>query len=340
MNKREDHVEVTVFCLVYNHEKYIERMLEGVVGQKTDFKYEIIVHDDASTDGTRPIIQKYAKQYDVIVPVYQSENQYSLNRKITYDILLPMAKGRYFAFCEGDDYWCDEYKLQKQYDALERHANCSICVHKVACCNEDGSFNTRVIPESYYKVKEGELGKEKVADALWLYGGYPFQTSSYFVRREVYSDEKNFEFMYEFSLDQSIIQASLRSGDFFYYEDKMSFYRVASTDSWSNRFEKNTIQEKISHWKRHVIERSCAYDRLTNYQFHNKIEFFMVQNILSWCIYAPDEAKTVFKEIGFQRSTDNKYITSVMKIRYWMLYHCPFLLKYIQIMARNIKRIL
>lgn len=338
VTQSNENVQVTVFCLVYNHEKYIEQMLESVVGQKTNFNYEVLVHDDASADNTKAIIEKYANIYDFIRPVYQKENQHSLGRKITYDILLPMAKGRYFAFCEGDDYWCDEYKLQRQYDALEKNTNCSICVHKVACCNEDGSFNRRVIPESHYKLTAGEIGKDKIADSLWLNGAYPFQTSSYFVRRNVYSDEKNFRFMYEFGLDQSVIQACLRSGTFYYYEDKMSCYRLSSNGSWSNRFEEKSIQEKIEHWKRHVIERGVTYDRLTDYRYHEKIEFIMVQNILSWCIYDPEEAKTFFGELGF--NVNNKYITPVMRVRYWMLFHAPFLLKYIQVTVKSVKKAL
>ncbi len=338
--QKDKPVEVTVFCLTYNHEKYIERMLESVVGQKTNFNYEVLVHDDASVDNTKAIIEKYANLYDVIVPIYQKKNQYSLNRKITYDILLPLAKGRYFAFCEGDDYWCDEYKLQKQYDTLERNSNCSLCVHKVACCNEDGSYNSRVIPESFYNLKEGEIDREEIADCLWLRGGYPFQTSSYFVRREVYSDEENFKFMYKFSLDQSIIQAGMRSGDFYYYEDIMSCYRMGSAGSWNKMFETNGIQNRITHWKKHVIERGIVYDALTNFRFHQKIEYAIVQNILSWCIYDQEEAKNIFREIDFDLNNRNEYITYIMKIRFWMLFHFPFLLKYVQITVKSMKNAL
>lgn len=103
---------VTIRCTAYNHEPYIRACLEGFVMQKTNFRFEAIVHDDASTDGTAAIIKEYAEKYpDVIKPILERENQYS--KGTLGKIMDEASKGKYIAFCEGDDYWTDPLKLQK-----------------------------------------------------------------------------------------------------------------------------------------------------------------------------------------------------------------------------------
>ena len=117
----DSEIKVCVYCLAYNHEKYIRDCLEGFVNQKTNFKYRVIVHDDASTDGTQDIIKEYATKYhDIIVPILQTENKYSQGISIIETFIKPLLIGKYVAVCEGDDYWCDENKLQKQFENKEK----------------------------------------------------------------------------------------------------------------------------------------------------------------------------------------------------------------------------
>lgn len=117
----QNEVMVSICCLTYNHEKYVRQCLDGFVMQQTDFKFEIIIHDDASTDNTQEIIKEYTEKYpDLFVPKLQVENQFSKGiRKILATFCLPLTKGKYIALCEGDDYWTDPLKLQKQVDFLE-----------------------------------------------------------------------------------------------------------------------------------------------------------------------------------------------------------------------------
>lgn len=111
---------VSICCAAYNHEPYIRQCLDGFVMQRTTFPFEVLIHDDASTDKTADIIREYEKKYpDIIKPIYQKENQYSKGGKISLRFNIPRAKGKYIAFCEGDDYWIDPLKLQKQVDFLE-----------------------------------------------------------------------------------------------------------------------------------------------------------------------------------------------------------------------------
>lgn len=125
---------VAIQCAVYNHELYLRDCLEGIVMQQTNFPFVAIVHDDASTDKSALIIRKYAEKYpDIIKPIYETENQYSkcdgtLTRLMNAAIAATGAK--YVAMCEGDDYWTDPLKLQKQVDFLEMNPDYVVCSHK------------------------------------------------------------------------------------------------------------------------------------------------------------------------------------------------------------------
>ncbi len=113
---------VSINCITYNHEPYIRQCLDGFMMQKTNFAFEVLIHDDASTDNTANIIREYETKYpEIIKPIYQTENQYSKGGKISFRFNLPRAQGKYIAMCEGDDYWTDPYKLQKQVDFLEEN---------------------------------------------------------------------------------------------------------------------------------------------------------------------------------------------------------------------------
>ncbi|WP_301754986.1 glycosyltransferase [uncultured Muribaculum sp.] len=119
--------------MTYNHASYIKECIDGFLMQKTNFNFEVLIHDDHSTDGTEEIIKEYAKQYpDIIKPLFEKENQYSLGKPIGSAVWnLPRARGEYIAICEGDDYWTDPYKLQKQVDFLESHPDYGMCYTKV-----------------------------------------------------------------------------------------------------------------------------------------------------------------------------------------------------------------
>lgn len=117
------NLKVSICCITFNHVQFIRECLDSFLMQKTDFLFEVLIHDDASTDGTAEIIKEYQQKYpDIIKPVYQTENQWSKGiRNIQSKYNFPRAKGKYIAMCEGDDYWTDPNKLQKQVDFLENN---------------------------------------------------------------------------------------------------------------------------------------------------------------------------------------------------------------------------
>lgn len=123
-------IVVSVACITYNHAPYIRQCLEGFLMQKTNFPIEIIVHDDASTDGTDDIIREYVLKYpELFKVILQEENQYSKGVDVL-SLVLERSAGKYIALCEGDDYWTDPLKLQKQVDFLENNPEYVMCSHR------------------------------------------------------------------------------------------------------------------------------------------------------------------------------------------------------------------
>ncbi len=129
----KENILVTVKCTVFNHEPYIRQCLDGFVMQKVNFKFEVLVHDDASTDSSKAIIEEYAERYpSIIKPMYETNNQYQIGG--FYQIIQLMNKhiqGKYIAICEGDDFWIDPFKLQKQVDYMESHPKCGLVYSKM-----------------------------------------------------------------------------------------------------------------------------------------------------------------------------------------------------------------
>ena len=184
---------VSVHCITYNHEPYIAQALDGFLMQKTNFPFEVIVHDDASTDRTAEIIREYEVRFPKIIkPIYETENQYSKHDG-SVERIIAACKGKYIAYCDGDDYWIDENKLQMQADFLEGNPEYGMCYGMAKEYNESqkkfGSafgkdakdFETFLegnpVPNctSCYKrsVYEQYLKEIKPESKGWLMGDYP-----------------------------------------------------------------------------------------------------------------------------------------------------------------------
>ena len=167
---------VSIRCATYNHALYIAQTLDGFLMQKTDFPFEIVVHDDASTDKTADIIREYAAKYPrIIKPIYETENQYSKKDGSLARIIDAACKGKYVAFCEGDDFWVDEKKLQKQVDFLENNPDYGMCYTNFNVYNErkktlqPSCFSNQ--PQKYpseYDLKKWIVSEGYVAPMTWL----------------------------------------------------------------------------------------------------------------------------------------------------------------------------
>lgn len=147
---------VSIMCITFNHANFIRETLNGFIIQKTNFPVEIIIHDDASQDGTQDIIKEYEALYpNIIKPIYQSENQYSKKVDFGKEFIFPQIRGKYIATCEGDDYWTDRLKLQKQVDFLEQNNEYGLVYTDIDRINQDGELiDKNYLSKDYYSFCE------------------------------------------------------------------------------------------------------------------------------------------------------------------------------------------
>jgi glycosyltransferase involved in cell wall biosynthesis len=250
----KDDIIVSINCTTYNHEDYIADAIESFLMQKTNFKYEILIHDDASTDRTAEIIKEYEKKYpDVIRPIYQIENQYSKGiKKISYKFNSTRAKGKYIALCEGDDFWTDPYKLQKQVDYMDRNPDCSMCVHAAyKVTPEKRKMKLHIRPNIGNKI----FSVEEVIEG----GGGLFATNSI-----MYSREKGIERppFYENAPvgDYPLAIYLALQGTVYYIDEFMSAYRVGVQGSWTS-FTFSDHRKTITHFQKSID----MLDEINNY---------------------------------------------------------------------------
>jgi glycosyltransferase involved in cell wall biosynthesis len=149
--KEEEEIMVSICCIAYNQEKFIADAIEGFLMQEVNFKYEVLLHDDASEDRTADIIRSYEQKYpDLIKPIYQTVNQCSKGKNV-FSYNCQRAKGKYFAICDGDDYWTDPKKLQIQFDCLENNPDVVCCYHGDYVLNKNGLTKESRIPPEFQR---------------------------------------------------------------------------------------------------------------------------------------------------------------------------------------------
>lgn len=268
-----NNMGVSIICNTYNHEKYIKDALDGFVMQKTQFPFEVLVHDDASTDRTAEIIRYYEKKYpEIIKPIYQIENQYSKGEKISMKFQFPRVKGKYVAICEGDDYWTDLYKLQKQYDAMEKHPEVDICAHQAEMLDVCQNKVIKVFP----LVNENTLFS---TEQVIMGGGGFVATNSLFYRSEI---DKNIPpFRQKRNMDLALqTHGSLRGG-MLILKDCMSVYRVNVTGSWTTK-NKRDKEFRVKNFR--LIDSIWEQvDKDTDYKYKDIIHAKRMKNSIDVC---------------------------------------------------------
>ena len=263
-----NEIMVSICCLTYNHEDFIKGAIEGFVMQKTNFKYEILIHDDASTDRTAEIIKQYEEKYpDLIKPIYQIENQYS---KGIYIDIESKARGKYIALCEGDDYWIDEYKLQKQVEYMEENPECTFCFHNSKVEDQLDKNKSRLVipwlPENrkYYNHKS----RKYTAGELQLLGFIP--TMSFFYPKRVLDNPPDWYF--EAPVGDAPLKLLASSCGYAYYMDEvMSVYRFNVAESATTKWRMESISQTVQRCNR-FIKMLNDFDEYTNYKYNSDIE--------------------------------------------------------------------
>ena len=271
------NIGVSICCTCYNQEKYISQCLDGFLSQKTSFPFEIIIHDDASTDHTADIIRQYQQKYpDIIFPILQKDNQYSKNIRIGAQWIYPQARGKYIARCEGDDFWCEPNKLQIQFDALEKHPECNLCVTKVQAVSEPGNKLKKYYPNQV--IHSGVLEQEEFI--RYCLEDFNFHLSSFFFRRNV---QLNYiantpEYVFLFPVgDLADLLYYGHVGKVYYINSIMSCYRLQALGSWTTRQRTVSIAQKILMLHR-FNEAIASYDNYTLHRFQLICENYKLKN--------------------------------------------------------------
>lgn len=293
----KNNILVAIHCLAYNHEPYIRDCLDGFVMQKTNFKFVAIVHDDASTDGTAAIIREYAEKYpEIICPILETENQWSkkdgsLGRIMNEAIEATGAK--YVAMCEGDDYWIDPYKLQKQVDILDNDDSLMACVTNSIVVN-----NTSEILSNYTKdiVKENKEGRYNLRDFMQTTHQYP--TASVLYRRKEENKIKEYCKITRnpYFGDWNLWIALHIIGDFYYLDEVTTAYRINPTSVTHSNVNKrrlglakanfeiiknvqSILPEEYDDIRKELDKTAWIWFNLANAYKHSRKYFHMI-----WCL--------------------------------------------------------
>lgn len=267
---KNEKIMVSINCVAYNHEDYIKDALESFLMQRTNFKYEILINDDASTDKTKEIIREYEIKYpDIIKPLYQKENQYSKGKNM-YSFNNERARGKYIAYCEGDDFWTDPYKLQKQVDYMEKNLDCGLCFHKAEVLDHQ----TKKIIN---KISVGEDSKifsvEKIIESS---GGSIVPTASIMVRKNLIDDSYFYKKMCRWAWATKIFFSSKKYA--YYLAESMSVYRTNIDGSWTN------THKSILKTKETFLELIDLLEKFNEYS-KNKYNISVEKRIKKYCFY-------------------------------------------------------
>jgi glycosyltransferase involved in cell wall biosynthesis len=263
--------KISCHIITYNQKDYISQCIEGVLMQKTNFSFEIIIGDDNSTDGTREILKKYARKYpDVIKLNLRQVRGIGIPGKQNFLTTLELCTGEYISLCDGDDYWTDSLKLQKQVDFLEANPDYVLCFHQVSILNTNGEieddFITKV-PENYETI-----------ETLARLGNYIHTPSAVF--RNVIK-KLPFEFEWSPIGDYFLYIILAQHGKLKYLEEKMAVYRYGiglySSESNTNilimlnkQFACLLSYLKDDNLKKIILDRNFLLINSFNTHFHSK----------------------------------------------------------------------
>ena len=272
---------VSVCCITYNHEPYIRNAIEGFLMQETDFPFEIIIHDDASTDRTAEIVSSYTVQYpNIMKPIIQTENQYSKGAEIFSTFVFPKARGHYLALCEGDDYWTDKKKLQIQVGFLNDNNRYILSAHNATIINGNNKISAAMVLP---KKKEHDYSSSDLAKGRIL-----FPTASWVFRN--ISEKFPMEVKMVKNVDSFLSSFLGNFGDAkFHQEINPSVRRYHSGGVFSplTRDQQNDLRMNTTFWLYYYYQKN-AKSELAEYFLikHLKSVLFgsTIRNILLYCL--------------------------------------------------------
>lgn len=239
--------KLSVILITYNHEKYIEKALDSVLSQVTDFPFEIVIGDDCSPDDTKNIIREYRDKYPDIIRIVHREKNTGRPTLNVYETTMK-CRGDYLAYLEGDDYWTDSDKLQKQMDFLNEHPEYIACTHSHKMIDDNGNDITD--PEILKNSDMYKWSGEFTMDDFEKSGFWPGHYASV-VSKNIYKNKKHdYTILYkshDFVDDGQILLFLLMEGKIYRLDDEMSVWRYvkkAGGNSWTSRSMKRNIQKE------------------------------------------------------------------------------------------------
>ncbi len=298
MESGNKEIAVSICCITYNQAPYIRDALEGFVRQKTNFSYEILIHDDASTDGTAEIIREYASRFpEMIRPILQMENQYSKGIESVSAIYnFPRARGRYIAMCEGDDYWTDEEKLQKQVDYLDAHPGCSLVFHS-ARVEVVGKAITERQMRPYRKSRK--VLPEEIIDKT---SGYA--TASLMFRKSMVEQLPDF-YMNAPIADIPLQLLAAEAGWAYYMDAPMCVYRLGGAASWTTLMKQGNYEEKQRRYAENMRAMDQGFDGYSGGRRHEVVEratrritFLTQVNLKHYDVVLAGENREFYRELN------------------------------------------
>ncbi|WP_367566821.1 glycosyltransferase family 2 protein [Lacrimispora sp.] len=261
-------IMASINCVTYNHATYIRQALDSFLMQKTNFEYEILVHDDASNDGTGEIIKEYAEKYpDKIKPLIQTENQYSQGiDNISGAFNFPRARGKYIFMCDGDDYWISPDKLQKQVDYMEAHPECTLCIHSAKI-----ELVGKAVTEGQMRPYRGNriITPEEIVDKS---SGYAMSSMAFPARLV----KELPDYYVDCPVGDTPLQMMAAAAGYGYYMDQpMSAYRVGVAGSWTVEGKSGDYRKKQQLYCERMKKVYEEFDIATNGRFHKASESAM-----------------------------------------------------------------
>jgi len=266
---------VTVILPTHNHAPFIAQAIESVLMQQTDFPFDILLHDDASTDGTADVCRAYAKEHpDKITLIAQSVNQYQIDRRIQSHILIPRVKAKYTAILDGDDFWVDPLKLQKQTDYMENHPDCTLCIGSANVVDVNNKVVGRVAPYDEDRVVDP-------ADMIRGGGGF-VATNTILMPTELLKNLPEFADHIE-AEDIPFQLLGALAGYAWYIAGTLIAYRQLVPGSWSVRQYASSMETRIK-TSRDVIALNEGYDAYSGGKYHEAfVQAIQYQEFLILC---------------------------------------------------------
>lgn len=289
---------VSIRCMTFNHKNYIARAIDSFLEQITNFPFEIIIHDDCSTDGTTEIVKEYEKLFpNIIRAFYEDENQYSKQGAwvIVIKQIAEKCKGKYIASCEGDDYWISQNKLQKQFDALKDHPNISVCTCKTLIDSSkcEASYSEKYIPPKSFDIKESRVITDvEMAELIFGKVVYPFHTSGYFYTKAFFVCDKFDELRNLTQGDEVNLRKAIAFGGVYYIDEVLSCYRWMTKDGWTKRYFEMSMDERYELAKKQTLANS-VFDELTSNKYHELIVQKNFSILVKW-IFSVDTKKVLY----------------------------------------------